>query len=181
MGLDITAYSHLERIGLHHGLDAWCTNEDHLRAFAYDAFPASFRGIPVEGAQEFGGTTFLIGGCYVPTEKTEIYRFRAGSYGGYNRWREDLATQFNPYGPSDSKDDCAHVPPDPDLPFYELIWFADNEGTIGPEAAADLLEDFREHGPAYAREHADEYDRQCYQDWMRAFRLAAHGGLVDFH
>ena len=91
---------------------------------------------------------------------------RAGSYSGYSAWRDDLRRQFNP-------------DTEPDKPFYELIWFADNEGTIGPEAAADLLADFLAHADAYTP--AMEYFRENYRDWTRAFELAADGGLVDFH
>jgi hypothetical protein len=93
---------------------------------------------------------------------------RAGSYSGYNAWRADLQRQFNPAV-------------DEDGPFFELIYFADNEGCIGPEAAKDLLEDFRLHFERYmSGAHADYFTAK-YQDWTRAFELAADGGLVDFH
>jgi hypothetical protein len=48
VGLDITAYSNLKPVGKHTD-EAWCENEDHIYAFAYDSFPLSFRGIPVLG------------------------------------------------------------------------------------------------------------------------------------
>jgi hypothetical protein len=76
-----------------------------------------------------------------------------------------LQEQFNP--------DLA-----PDGPFYELIWFADNEGCIGPDAAKDLLADFREHEAAYVPPSG--WTAATYQDWTRAFELAADGGLVRF-
>lgn len=174
MGLDITAYSRLKHVGKH--ADGWCEeqyNDEtwervHVAAYAYDSFPQSFRGIPVIGTTASGASTFLDGGCFAVTEETKTHAFRAGSYSGYGLWRDDLRLQFNP-------------DTNPDLPFYELIWFADNEGCIGPDAAKDLLADFREHAAAYApREHAD-YFRQKYEDWTTAFELAADGGLVDFH
>jgi hypothetical protein len=173
MGLDITAYSRLKHIGKH--TDDWCEeqydddlNRVHVQAFAYDDFPQSFRGIPTLGTKAAGGTSFIEGGCFAVTEETESFGFRAGSYMGYGAWRDDLRRQFNPRTL-------------PNSPFYELIWFADNEGCIGPEAAADLLTDFREHADRYnPGEHAD-YFRQKYADWTRAFELAADGGLVDFH
>lgn len=166
MGLDITAYSHLSAVGKHTA--GWCEDDDHVTAMAYDSFPDSFRGIPVISTETHGITGFLMGGCYAITEKTETHGFRAGSYSGYNRWREDLQLQFNPKR-------------DPAEPFYELIWFADNEGCIGEIAAADLLADFRQHATDYAAAHSDEYDRERYADWTTAFRLAAAGGLVRFH
>ncbi|MDG4791891.1 hypothetical protein O7626_39445 [Micromonospora sp. WMMD1102] len=165
MGLDITAYSHLNHLGKH--TDDWCESEEHIQAYAYDAFPESFRGIPILGTR-VSGSTFFDGGCYERTEKTEAHGFRAGSYSGYGRWRDGLREAFNPAA-------------DPARPFFELIWFADNEGSIGPDAARDLLADFREYADRYAAEFDDDYDRQRYADWTRAFELAADGGLVYFH
>jgi hypothetical protein len=171
MGLDITAYSRLTAVGKH--TDDWCEDDDHVTAMAYDCFPQSYRGLPVLATEQHGGTGFVMGGCYAITPETKTHGFRAGSYGGYNQWRADLQQQFNPDR-------------EPDGPFYELIWFADNEGCIGPDAAADLLADFRQHAAAYApSEHPDyfreKYFREKYQDWTRAFELAADGGLVSFH
>lgn len=180
MGLDITAYSNLLPIGFHikdvalnegepGGLDDYCYYEDHVHAYAYDSFPQSFRGIQVLTTRVVGsGETFIEGGCYERTDKTKTHAFPAGSYTGYNWWRADLQRQFNP----DTK---------PDAPFYELIWFADNEGSIGPEAASDLLADFVEYADRYAPADHTDWATQKYRDWTRAFELAAVGGLVRFH
>lgn len=181
-GLDITAYSHMQAIGLHTkdpklnegepcGIDDWCFYDDHFEVFAYADFPRSFRGFATVATPNRGGG-FIYAGCYQTTADTVTHDFHAGSYGGYNRWREDLRNQFNP----------GH---DPNGPFYELIWFADNEGSIGPEAAADLLVDFRTHADEYAGRHphpgVDDWYKASYVDWTRAFELAADGGLVRFH
>lgn len=167
MGLDITAYSRLKPVGKH--TEGWCGDESHVEAYAYDCFPASFRGIPILGtAAGSGGDTFMVGGCYTVTGDTKIHRFRAGAYSGYGAWRDDLCRQFNP----DTK---------PDLPFYELIFFADNEGTIGPEAALDLLADFDLHVNLYDPPEHIDYFREKYADWHEACRLAADSGLICFH
>lgn len=167
MGLDITAYSHLKPLGLH---EDDCTDYRHIHAYAYADFPLSFRGIPILSTRTVpsydGETSFIEGGCYEKTDATRTHAFRAGSYGGYGQWRADLAAQFNAQS-------------DPVLPFFELIFFADNEGCIGPEAAADLLQDFRSHVDLYKAEHV--WDQQKYADWTRACKLAADGGLIDFH
>lgn len=181
MGLDITAYSRLKHVGKHEkdvalnegepgGLDDFCYYEDHVHAFAYSDFPQSFRGIPILGTRTFrDGSGAVEGGCFERTAETQEHRFRAGSYSGYGVWRANLAAQFNPER-------------DPEKPFFELIFFADNEGCIGPEAAADLLADFREHAGRYSPgERYAEWHRRSYDDWMRAFELAADGGLVHFH
>lgn len=184
MGLDITAYSHLKHIGKHEIDPALnegepgphCYYENHVDTYAYVGFEQSFRGLPILGEDR----GFVFGGCCEHTDATETHGFRAGSYGGYNQWRADLQEWFNPLRVTDG-------------PFYELIWFADNEGCIGPEAAADLLSDFREHADAYAAAHVEDpatgrystpegdWFRGKYQDWTRAFELAANSGLVRFH
>lgn len=179
MGLDVTAYSHLKHVGQHEkdpalnegepgGIHDWCYYDNHVQAFAYDSFPQSFRGIPVLGTKQAGSASFFEGGCYERTSGTETHGFRAGSYSGYNLWRADLQRQFNPGT-------------DPESPFYELIWFADNEGSIGPEAARDLLVDFEQHADSYQPAQYEDYFREKYADWTRAFRLAATSGLVRFH
>jgi hypothetical protein len=179
VGLDITAYSRLKHLGKHETVDDadGCEydaayNRVHVEAYAYAGFEASFRGIPILGTETYGTaqypSEFIAGGCYEVTPETQTHGFRAGSYSGYNAWRADLQRQFNPAV-------------DEDGPFFELIYFADNEGCIGPEAAKDLLEDFRLHFERYmSGAHADYFTAK-YQDWTRAFELAADGGLVDFH
>jgi hypothetical protein len=179
MGLDVTAYSRLKPVGQHEkdpaknegepgGINDWCYYDNHVQVFAYDTFPQSFRGIPILGADR----QFLLGGCYEITAATQEERFHAGSYSGYNMWRDYLRSQFNPRQ-------------EPDLPFYELIFFADNEGSIGPDAARDLLTDFREHANRYdppgSIQPECDYYRQKYASWTRACELAADGGLIRFH
>lgn len=109
MGLDITAYSHLKHVGKHAkdpalnegepgGVDDWCYYDNHVQ------------------------------GCYEVTDETVTHGFCAGSYGGYNRWRQNLQDQFNPSR-------------EPNGPFYELIWFADNEwlATVFDQQAEGFL------------------------------------------
>lgn len=185
MGLDITAYSRLKHVGKH--TEDWCDGmydenyeRHHVEAYAYDCFPLSFRGIPILGKESSNSSssTFIVGGCYEITPETETIHFQAGSYSGYNHWRADLRRQFVVPDPNPKAE-----PPSPDVPFYELIWFADNEGSIGPEAAADLLADFREYADRYQAPSTDlnGYYREKYAAWTRACELAADSGLIDFH
>lgn len=176
MGLDITAYSHVSPVGMHTA-DLWCAVDNHVTAYAYSDFPRSFAGIPVLATHtsSSGEYKFMQGGCYETTSQTKEMRFRAGSYTGYNRWREHLAALFNP-GRHEQR------------PFYELIWFADNEGTIGATAAAYLLEDFEQYADVYRAHVADRVDTlgaawyiDSYNRWTEAFRLAAASGIVEFH
>lgn len=163
MGTDIVGYSRLVPVGdhvrpLHPALG--CSEGHHLPTYTGAEFAASFRGIPIVGRG-----SFLTGGCYAPTPGTEEYEAWSGSSTAYVRWRTHLRDQFN-------------ARTDPDGPFYELIWFSDCEGTIGPGAALDLLADFTEHASDYRP--PDDWHRAVFDGFTRACSLAADGGLIDF-
>ncbi|HVC76421.1 MAG TPA: hypothetical protein VND96_07885 [Candidatus Micrarchaeaceae archaeon] len=80
----------------------------------------------------------------------------------------------------DAKDIYANPGPFRDKPFFELIYFADTEGCIGPLAAADFAADFAHGRDTGVRVRLDEADQSLYEDWSRAFTLAGSGGLVCF-
>lgn len=184
MGLDIVAYSKLEFIGRHPGMDAEDHEYDpktgarvHVEAFAYSDFSHALAGVPGERFVPdwgSGSPEIISAGCFAVTPETQTHDFQAGSYHGYGRWREELATCFG--WKRDTED-----------PFMELIYFADNEGTLCAQAAAELLKDFeagREQWTAYwaAKDGPlDTYRMAKYEDWTLACRLAADGGLIDFH
>jgi len=109
----------------------------------------------------------LLGGCYETTGDTVTFGFRAGSYGGYGNWRSRLREKYNP----DLKET---------EPFFELIWFADNEGTIGSLAAQNLLADFEAYGPDAELGSADPFGGP-FDAFHKACRLAAADGLISFH
>lgn len=174
MGLDICGFSQLSYIG-HHPLDHeddgdWLCdgrpddNNDlqHISAYAYADFPHALMSLRDVRRKE----RFLYGGCFTITPATLIHRFRAGSYSGYGMWRNDLRERFNPELR-------------PEGPFYELIWFADNEGTLDEMAATSLLGNFRQYEVEYLTEQPRGAD--LWQHWTRACELAADGGLIDFH
>lgn len=177
MGLDIRAFSNLTYVGRH---EEWADEDEHYdqhhEAYSYDVFPHALMGVPnVERHESVPG--FITAGCFEVTEATASHGFRAGSYSGYNAWRQDLADRFNPYRENGQ--------PSPEGPFYELIWFSDAEGTICQLAAVNLLTAFRQHKIEYRTAHLDtergDWFVQKYADWTRACELAADNGLIDFH
>jgi len=89
--------------------------------------------------------------------------FRAGSYGGYNAWRSELA-KFAGYESStyvwDNREKVAGQP------FVELIDFSDCEGVIGPSVSAKLARDFATF-QVRADTHPDEY---CWPERQRQAR-----------
>ncbi|WP_144511538.1 hypothetical protein [Bacillus sp. FJAT-22090] len=97
----------------------------------------------------------------------EKFRFRAGSYSGYNWWRSML---------EEFKGDVA---------FQELIDFADNEGVIGFVVSRKLANDFAMH-EVEAKEYSQklgenaEFWLESYNNWKTAFEMAADYGAVEF-
>ena len=161
MGLDITAWE-VARITPPHEYDGdECYDNDHVRSFT-DAFPYSLRGLEE-------GRCYRVSGAKL--------RFRAGSYGGYNGWRELLALAALDVLPGVIWRDPADWI---DQPFFELINFSDCEGVIGPEACADLAADFTAHRDTMLTD-GEEWFIELYDIWRQAFAIAAGTGLVDFH
>lgn len=161
MGLDITAYKQLTKT---EGGDV--VLRGNLGAFA---------------GREDG---IAIGTAY---HAAESFDFRAGSYGGYGTWREQLA-KLAGYPPTEHRDHdgkiemlCAAACWNGATgPFSELINFADNEGTIGPVVARKLAADFAQF-EEQAKAARDGWFSDRYRDWKRAFEMAAQDGAVEFH
>jgi hypothetical protein len=108
-----------------------------------------------------------------PVDYESYWRTGAGSYGGYNMWRRELAELGGISG------DYSQEPP-AGAPFAELVWFPDNEGVIGPVVAKKLLKDFQDHFEK-AKDTLDNYSFDKYVDWMKAFEFASDNGAVEFH
>jgi len=104
----------------------------------------------------------------------KVLGFRAGSYTGYNQWRDWLARTM--LGVS-AETVWRHPADFAERPFFELINFADNEGVLGPETCKRLAEAFAAHDEQ-AQNSGEFYD--LYQTWRKAFELAADDGLVYF-
>jgi len=112
--------------------------------------------------------------------------FRAGSYGGYNRWRDELAKlagwpriTHEEYG-RDQHSYAASAWRATEGPFWELINFSDCEGVIGAAVSAKLARDFADY-QRKADQHPRTYFRELYAMWRKAFEKASDRGCVDFH
>lgn len=183
MGLDITAYGGLTKVDAVFDADGepinpatrepldWGT-EYHFQPRANSYFPGREAGIEMDAvyraARQMG--------------------FRAGSYGGYNTWRDELAklagypaVSVDRYGTGNAQLRYDRSAWDASGgPFWELICFSDCEGVIGPVVSAKLAADFASHqGDADA--HQDEWFRTLYATWRKAFEMAADNGAVYFH
>lgn len=189
MGLDISVYRTVTPIPEHDcraridddGTD-WeaCYYAGHRKTFVYEGFEQSYRGLPVADPpyRIVGGDTRLYGNEWVAAAD-DSWGFRAGSYSGYNAFRSALASAA--WDEDYDKIDWSRVDEYRDKPFFELCWFADNEGTIGPEAAADLARDYDEHKDRIVALLQDDYFEDKFHEWGRAFHDAANTGMIDFH
>lgn len=159
MGLDITAYGGLKE-----------SDAGEISVSESAGFPGRLRPLK-------DGATYS---C----EKR--FEFRAGSYGGYNQWREQLAkiagyeAKVSSRERLDGKlrhDEGAWA--ESGGPFWELINFYDNEGILGSEVSAKLLQDFEAFQDR--ADVQDDYFLMKYNEWKEAFRIASENGAVVFH
>ena len=183
MVLDITAYRRVTKLDVIFDEDGEAIDKDtgepvdyDVRAYANHHFPGREEGVDDRAAYK---AEYSMG-------------FRAGSYGGYNAWREDLAKLAGyPKTPVDrgfgsvAEMHSGGAWGTDHGPFWELISFSDCEGTIGPVVSAKLAKDFAEWD-----ERAKQHDEAAglngglykrFQEWRQGFEMAADGGLVDFH
>lgn len=168
MGLDITAYRKLRKVENPTEAD----RDENFTVYANDSFPGRAAGLEDRAV-------------YQTTE--DAFGLRAGSYGGYSWWRDELAKlagypqgTYEQYG-KDWPSHCVACWNGATGPFSELINFSDCEGAIGPEVSAKLAKDFADFD-ARAKEFDPGrgwYERYC--DWRKAFEMAADDGAVQFH
>lgn len=168
MGLDITAYQGLSPAP-HAEVDA------DGNPVEFDKF-ACFSPTIIEwtDTQFPGRTEGVKPGVYTFAAE---HGFRAGSYSGYNAWRDWLARIAGWSSATACWESGKSAGP-----FLELINFADNEGVIGPKVAAKLAKDFAEH-ETKAEQMADgeTYYLEKYREWKKATEMASDNGAIDFH
>jgi hypothetical protein len=162
MGLDIVVYETVQLCPLVHEYQEACWGAGHIHVYE-QGFPQSSRGL-------------ILGRCYL--SMGDDYSFRAGSYSGYGEFRRQLCLAANQVEPEQM---WANPDLFKDQPFFELINFYDNEGSIGPEACADLAMDFVDHRDTVLPV-LDEigWFGTSYKEWEKAFTTTAGSGLVYF-
>jgi len=167
MGLDISAYSYiklLENVPLDEGgdpVDEHGELLDHFEPWVNKHYPSH--------AEEIKCSAFY--------GYEEEFSFRAGSYGGYNEWRDKLAQLAG-----HKSAEAVWANPDMKGAFVELINFSDCEGVIGSKLSAKLLKDFTDFDNQASTFIQNDvgYFYRLYQEWRKAFELAAKNGAVEF-
>lgn len=163
MGLDISAYSKIKKV------------EDPEEATIYIR-----RGIP-----ENDQAKDIAEGEYVQDDICEISGFRAGSYSGYNYFRNLLAVAI--HGVTATK---IWELPDTfsNKEFYNIINFSDCEGHFGPSVSEKLHQDFKSNRHKFVKYIQDnnfnpypDYYEEIYDNFTEGFGIAAKGGVLLFH
>lgn len=173
MGLDISAYGKITKVGTaknYEEAEERYSSARHVYVYetGYTDRFAPFDEPPVKGLDVYE----------VSSDCDEIH-FRAGSYSGYNWWREELAKLLTGFAPREVYWKGSGKPQGyrEKLPLYFLIDFSDSEGFIGPDVASVLAHQMRTHRPTVAG-HISLIER--YDLFLKAFELAAQGGVVIF-
>lgn len=162
MGLDISAFGKLRKLPKseakkHREAECW---QDHYTMCVLEDFKEAADDIKDGEVYQY----------------EEEYGFRAGSYGGYNEWRNSLALLAG-YARGAESAWAGEVGP-----FYELINFSDCEGTIGPVTSAKLAREFEQFTEAAKKKWGPKsWEFEVFLEWRRAFELAAGDGAVCFH
>lgn len=101
------------------------------------------------------------------------HSFHAGGYIGYGIWRDWLGQQVGMPSVRYMRNPQSYEA----LPFFQLIYFSDCEGCIGPETSAKLAQDFADWED---RIQGDAQQMRLYLDFKKGFELASKGGFVEF-
>lgn len=176
MGLDVTAYKGLTKLDCVFDADG-----EPIDPATREPIDEYFRS---HGTNEFPGRDEGI-------ESGAVYRYDeslAGpslGYGGYNRWREELA-RLAGYEPTPhtrwGQTEMLHAAAcwsGATGPFAELINFTDCDGVIGPVVAARLLTDFKAFDER--AQAIGEAFYAVYREFTECFEMAAQDGAVSFH
>jgi len=191
LGLDTTAFRSFEPLPGHP--DEYCDEDGpedgegcyergHEKVFAYADFPHALDGFPGEPTvSETWGSKFIEKG-WVKIDRDNPVGSTHASYSGHGIFRDLLRAAGGWPETADKWDlDVEQIK---DLPFFELIWFADNEGTLGPVACAALVDDFekyRENFIAVTDSTRADWWISLYDDWAECVKGAANTGFIDFH
>lgn len=158
MGLDIRAYSNITPTDE-------SVSEDDFQGFYSDTHNDFIERLaPLVNGVRYDGDDEL--------------HFRAGSYRGFNNWREQLA-KLAGYSASGADERHQHSQGAWNLSggkFWELIHFSDCDGCIGSVAAKKLLSDFE--GTDVSDQ--DDFFKTIYENFKRACRIASNNGAIYF-
>jgi hypothetical protein len=157
MGLDIRAYGRCMPIEVTFDEEGEVVETNVVNPYVNPDFPGQAEGISSDAWYRY----------------RDHMSFDAGSYPSYGAWRRELA-RVGGYEAEDAWEGRVTTGP-----FVELVFFADNEGVLGPLTSAKLARDFSDN-KARARGLLEPEDMRLYHKWLEALTMAADGGLINF-
>lgn len=172
MGLDVIAYKDVKLVATLDKEEAFDYEGHNTIIYKSDYFPNSCDEFVEYGEYE----------CH------QFQGFRAGSYGWYGRWRNELAKFAGYPEKQDSEYDFNYAESAWEAtggPFWELINFSDCEGIIGTELSKKLakdFEDFSKLAETYTDNEvmsADDF-LENFVNFREAFKHASENGFVRF-
>lgn len=156
MGLNITAYSNIKKEVNRENMDLDECYENNWTYFYIHTDKDCYQHIDIDSEYAYS--------------YDDSVKMRAGSYGGYNSWR-NLLREFSKTLPVDADGYYA---------FYELINYSDCEGVIGTMCSTKLYKDFSDY-EEQANLYFQDYDLTKYMEWKTMFEFASNNGAVMFH
>lgn len=100
-------------------------------------------------------------------------------YSSHNRFREALIRLVQREDLLDAEGKIKWNELPSNLPFIDLIDFADNEGCLDFEVAKNLFEDFYQW-KLDAEKYLSEYELSIYKKWMQICKDASDNGVIVF-
>lgn len=163
MGLNVTAYGKLKKIeqeeDIQFGSFGLPVNERIKSFFVNPDYPYHISGINPD---------------FYYLCKGEMFSFRAGSYAGFNEWKNQLAQLAG------FKNRQDYWNKKPIAAFSELINFSDSDGSIAYIVASKLAKDFQEYD-TLAKASNIPFFYEAYRNWKRACEIATKDGIISFH
>lgn len=108
-----------------------------------------------------------------------IFRGVSYPYSAHNIFREKLVKLVGREELLDSKGKIKWNELPADIPFYDLIYFADNEGCLDWEVSNTIYSDFEKFNEK-AKLEMNEDDYSKYETWLETFKSAKNDGVVVF-
>lgn len=158
MGLDVSVYKNIKRTDIEDDVD--------FTAFVIDE-SWKYKIKNLEDGKDYEGEPCNCGVRY--------------AYSTHNRFRETLLKIIgrDDLLLEDGKIDWVRVESETEMPFYELIWFADNEGCLDWEISEKLYQNFLEWKDEAVKYLADnEYTKNNYLHWLNVFENGKEANSV---
>jgi hypothetical protein len=109
-----------------------------------------------------------------------IFKGVSYSYSTHSRFREGLVRLIGREDLLDSGGKIKWNKLPAEIPFYDLINFADDEGCLDWEVSSTILSDFEEYNEK-AKLEMNPFDYSKYETWLETFKYAKNNGVVVFY